>query len=476
METKTTKKPNYRFIGIFAITLSVLSITFLGIIFYMTSRPKTILLQSANHFVSRIYSAMEGSDNSLSNKIATENNTKIANNLSLTYYGAETKETFNFKTNYHVAKKEKQASLNSSLIKNEETMLELKTMFKDSKAYWQVMDIMNNYYYSDFDFSLLETSKISDKDLKKVFKLLKETFIDKVDSKKITKKSDKIKLDTKTKKVTRLDYKVTEKMLVEVIKDTYSKIKDDDKLLSSIAKTSNMTTSEYDEVVSSLFAKLDGYAYKNDSFTYSVYYYGFNNIIMEEIKSGNYSVQLLKYNDTKEYKISELNKNIFTLKITKKDKENLVNGNISNYKFEGKYTTKDSINHLSLKILNTKPVYIDIKIKEVEENNQYIKTLTSKIGYDESFKDQLFTIDVTTNYSFNDKVTLADTSNSKDIKLLLEEDFEEVITNIEKHPLLSQVYSLFSSLSQFNNYLDETNYDNLDDYDNLNSIDYDNYY
>lgn len=171
--------------------------------------------------------------------------------------------------------------------------------------------VKNIIYRYNTDFSYvqsLEDIKVSD--YKKVTDSFYKSLKKEIDKDEISKTKEKIVLDEKEKKITKLSYKVKKEMLNKILSNTVDEILINQELLNSF---SYVYGDGFKNNLNSYKNDLDKANY--DYFYYNVYYYGFNNIVMYEIEIFNNCIQLYNYNGEERLDILEDGKVVYSLNI-----------------------------------------------------------------------------------------------------------------------------------------------------------------
>lgn len=431
MEQELIKKQNNK-VTIFAIILSFISIGLLIFGFFLVSSDKVVMLQSISNLSSKFEKLFD--DNELFDKLATSKDLGIKTNLTLTSDYANASLVVDYLEN----KEDKKSKLNLDLSLNEEKLLSVDGVLANNNVYLYAKDITPTYYYTALEYvSVLSSLKGNDYD--KIMSLLKDTVKDSIDDDDIKKDKVEITYNGKTKKVNKLSYAITNKLVSDIITNYINALEKDKHLLENIAGYIGKTT---DEVKNELdnFKKELTYDKVEIGCYYNVYYYGFNKIVKYELVDVDNKPILSYQIDGKEkidFYANEVN--IISLEVTNNKTQYdfsgfIINTEENNEKIEFNGNVKgDTLTLMLVKDEVTVKLVITSTI-DIKESNYIYKTKIdlSIISSDEEVS--IGTLDINIEYYFNEKVDV-DLSNSVDISLITEEDITNIYSNLFNHPL-----------------------------------------
>ena len=461
---KTVKK-NHN-IMILAIVLSAVSIVLVAIGFQKFSSPKTVMLQSVSNFAGNMKEALEELESSFMVQMKNQDKVKLDGTLELEVDPSLETGIDNLTMDFGYAEdSSKQNSIiDLSVLTGENALFDLDMIMADNKLYFDLKEITETYYYTDFDYiSLFED--VATIDYSKLIDIVKDNFTERIEQDKIEKSKEKIKLGDKEKNTTKLSYKITNKMINDVLSGILEDIKNDKDLLENLAKMSGVTTEEFtasiDEALNGM-KDIEGETY----FYYHVYYYGFNNIVMDEITDGSISIQYYHYDQTEEVIVMSEGQEMFYVQMVENKDKVDIDGNLVGYTFSGSYQEQDDEIIVDLTIdVGSDQLTLSLISSQEESNKEFHSTAEIKITGHLQGVDlgEGMTVRCDLVYTLGEEVQIPDLSGVKDVNLMTEEEMNTIITNIQNHPFLSMVYeSMMNSASGTDNYDDPI----YDDYTN----------
>lgn len=422
MNQETAKKQNLK-VTIFACLLSIISIGLLVFGFYIVSSDKVVMLQSISN-LSNKFSEVIDTSSYLVDKISSSNNIGIKSNVEFSYNEENVSLSLDYLENNSLEK----SKLDLSIDSNDTNLLDLDAYLADKNIYFYLNEITPNYYYTTLEYYSVLRS-LSSNDYDKLTTLLKETITDYIDNENIEKEKVIISLNNKDKKVNKITYEIDNNTIKNIISSFFNSIQTDKALYQNIAAVLDITTKELDSICNDILNEID----KDNKilYKYSVYYYGFNQIVayeLEDVKN-NYLIQYKIDNNDNIYLYSgeEL---IFSLKVTNNKNEYTFSGTLKNndleYDFSGNY--KNNIITISLDDLDYK---LEIAINKQEKDNEYIY----KIGINALENDtNIFSLNITIEYYFN-KIIDVDLKDSVNINDITEEDINTILNNLNENTI-----------------------------------------
>ncbi len=467
------KKSSRNHMTIFAIILSVLSIGLLAIGFFTLSSPKTIVLQSISNWSGLLKESSNMEDNWLVQKISSSDKMGVREELTLdlgTAFGMDFGK-IGLTLDYNDDKNSKESNFQTKLELGESS-LDLDAVLEDNKIYTKIKDILEPYYYTQFEYiSFFEnTGSI---DTEKLLDIVFDNIKKNMNDNDFKKSKETISLGDTTKKTNKISYEVTSKKLSKVGIDILEGIKNDRELMKSFIEIDEEFSTTIDEAIK----ELQRVQREKDEvlFYYNVYYYGFNNIVMEEIVDDEEAIQYYHYNNAHEFKIVDVESktNYFTLKIEEqKDKSVTISGFIVTYKYTGTYKEKENKKSLSLTLdlENNQEISFNITSDIKKSENNYRSTEEFIITGNYGGVDFSDGIKLTSNliYIFGKDVVIPDIENAKPFEEITEEEMLVILEKIENHPILKPIYELFAGYGNMDQDFDfdsDMNFD--DDYEDL---------
>lgn len=446
------KEPNQKkTVTVLAILLSVISFIILGFGFYVFSNSKTVLLQSISKFKNNIKEVIGESNNDFIQSILKEDKIKMSSDISV-YMNKE--ELASLHLSYLENKKNEKSMFDLALSQSNKELLKGNAILANNNIYVKVKDIMD-YYYTECPYiSIYEDVPVDD--YNKVIDLFYESVKEELKEKDINKSKETIKLGEKDKKVTKLSYKITTKMINEVLSNTMDKILKDKNLVTSLANTFSIEEQELKDSFKDAKEKLKGM--KEIYLYYNVYYYGFNNIVLYELTDSKDTIKMYSYDNQYEIVYTKEKQEIFTLKMVKDKDKYDISGKVDNYTYSGTLVTSN--NHFYLDLDTTiQGIVINLKLEEeIQEKDNY--QIDTKLGI--NILETNIEAKIKTIYEVGKNVDLKDIENAKSFNEITDTDIENILTNIKNHPFLSSIYQTIENYSGIlDNKLD---LDEMDDY------------
>ncbi len=450
-------------IMILAIVLSVLSICLAVIGFKSFSSPKTVMLQSVSNFASNVKDSLTQVESTFIKQIADQDRVKLDGTLEVEIDPALELGIENFGINFAYTEDEgeEKTTIDMAMVSGENSLFDLDMIMADSKLYFDLKEITENYYYMDFDYiSLFEN--VASIDYGKLVDIAKDNFTAQIDQDKIEESKQEITLGDKKKKATKLSYRVTNQMINATLSGMLEDIENDQELLDNLAKMNGVSKEEFldsiDQAIQGM-QDIQGESY----FYYNVYYYGFNNIVMEEITDDTISLQYYHYDQTEEIIVMSEGQELFYIQMVENGNKIDIDGNLSGYTFSGNYQKQQNGGSIELTLeLGTDRLTLALSTSNMENKDQLRSKVELKITGNFQGVDlkEGITIRCDAAYTYGEEVQLPDLSGAKDINMMTEEEMNTIITNIQNHPFLSTIYN---SLVDSTTGDDDSIYDDYDD-------------
>ena len=149
---KTVKK-NHN-IMILAIVLSAVSIVLVAIGFQKFSSPKTVMLQSVSNFASNMKEVVEKLESNFATQMEKQDKVKVDGTLELEVDPSLGIGMDNLTMNFVYAEdsSKQNSTIDLSMLMGENGLFDLDMIMADSKLYFDLKEITETYYYTDFDY------------------------------------------------------------------------------------------------------------------------------------------------------------------------------------------------------------------------------------------------------------------------------------------------------------------------------------
>lgn len=390
-----------------AIVLSVVALLVLGAGFYLFSSSKTVMLQSIGKMNTNIKKLVKDLRNEKLEKLLKNNNLNVELKADATYAG---QNLLSFDVNYGLDKKDNLNALFLNIMSSNQPIIDLKTVLKDNKLFFNINEALG-YLYQEFDESLINTnssSYLDDIDYEKVLDYIFKSVKKEINVKEIKKDKETIKVDGKDKKVNKITYEFNKENIINILKNTIDNILDDIDYSSD---------SQKQEIKNSLYLYVEQLNSMDiNSLYYSVYYYGFNNVVMVDFSRNGSTFKFYFKGDTKEITLLTDDEEIFTINIEKdKDTYNL-SGKFGELEFNGTYKNKKlDINLESSGLIINLKYEDDSKFVSDDEYTDEEKLKITILGQEIVFNSKLIIND-------NKLDNIPNLDNAKDLNSLSQEE------------------------------------------------------
>lgn len=466
----TKKRVKNRNMAIFAVVLSVLSVGLLVGGFFVLSSSRTIMLQSISNWSGRLKKSFTGEDDTIIKKILSHDQVRLDETLSLT---VDPKldlgfEKASIKLGYNDDQKAKKSSFDLQMLLDENEF-SLDGFLSNNKLYLKVKDVFDKYYYLDTEY-ISFFKDIEKDDSEKFIDIVFDSLKESVEEKDFKKSKETIYLGDNTKKTTKISYSVTSKKLYEILVSILKKISNDKDLIGSMSEANDLSEEEMKNQLVQMIRVLEAESEKTDEllFDYNVYYYGFNNIVMEEITVGDIAIQYYHYDKTEELKIVDIpsKTNYFTMKAVEEKESTTISGFIYTYGYQG--TLKETDDTFSMKITFDFEEEGKLVIESTGENKDQENMYQSKIDFkisgnieDIDLGDGI-QLSMLIQYTFDQKIDITDLKDTTSFEDMTEEEQLQILEALENHPLISPIIDFFMVY--------------VDDYDDMDGDYYDDNY
>ena len=168
-----------------------------------------------------------------------------------------------------------------------ENSISLEALIKNSKLYYRVKDVMEEFYYFDFDFNMEET--ITDEDINLIIKHIKNGVINSFGDKDIDKVKTVLEIDGLKFNTNKLSITLNESKLLRILINVFKEISKDNDAIKVFQKINkDITKQQIEEGIKEIEDELNGFDDKEmeDLFTLSIYVNVSNNPIRTEIVLG----------------------------------------------------------------------------------------------------------------------------------------------------------------------------------------------
>ena len=456
---KKPKKINTIIIGvitsIFIIALGI------GVFIYFNTNSKLILSKS----ITKLYDNFLNSNNTnnIVSKILQNNNVEVDSNVDIKIKDSTDSlsgiENINFDYKYIEDKENEKGSLFIDSKINNEDFICLESLMKDNKVYYKIKDIMDTYYYSNYEFISMLNDNNSTEDMKYVLDIVKNSIVKSIDDNDLEKSDTQIKIDNKDTNVKKVSLKITTDLVKKIINNSIDNIKNDNKamdILSKVLEKDKGEVTTYLDLIVSTSSQIDNSDLKDEVIVYNMYVKGLNTTVKHELVIENFKMQYYDYEDVHEISMSSEGIKILSLKFEGNESGKISGSMLLSIAVNGEYS-KDGIK-LNLKSIdNSTEIDLDIKNNSEDTNNdeEYNFDTNIKMSIKEQ-QEEIINVEVTTKGTLRSgkKVEDIDVSDSKNIDEVSEEELNELQEKIQNIPIIKSIMEKANSIME-NNALDE---------------------
>jgi len=304
---------------------------------------------------------------------ASKTNTKVSSTNTLTFRG----ESVVLAGDIYTKANSKKDFYYDFALKSGSDTVSLAVLLKESKAYANIKEVSDKFYYFDFDL-LDNANELNEED----FEVLKDYLLDstfKILAKNaIFKEKTDIMLGGSTYKLDKLTIDVSEKNLNEILIDFLKKVNDNPKY----KKVMNSETVDEVSIDDSIKAAEEALAKSADKilFTYSVYVDSKDRIFRHELTDeSKEKIVINSYEDKSGrkqflFEVSKEGKSIVSFEIKGiDDTQSIITGIIDGSPvISGTYTRTDKLIELALSLnMSEGSVKLTYKFESVEKNKKY---------------------------------------------------------------------------------------------------------
>lgn len=439
-------------VGVLVLVLGVFAF------FYFNNNSKLILSKNITKLYNDFLSSSQKNE-SLKNILSSN---EVSANSDITLNLKDNTGTFgninNFKASYQYIenKEDKKGSLNFESKLDNEDFINLDAAIKDSKLYYKIKDVMDKYYYNEYEFiSLLSTSESDD--IKYVLDIIKDNIINNINKSNLKESKEEIKINDKNTKVKKISLEITEELVNKIIKGTIDSIEKDDKAIDILSESFDIEKDELNKLLNTIKDSLNEETsdIEFDKVTYNMYVKGLNTTVKQEIVIGEVSLEYYDYKNVKEFSVSSNSLKVFNIKF----ENGQISGSMLTIAISGDYSD-DKIN-LDIKSIDNSfelKITIENTEKDINKNKEYESNTNINATMLQETKE-VFNLNLSLKSSLKNDVSVKDfdTSNSKNQSELTEEEQNEFIEKIQNIPVIKSIIENASNMSGINSY-DEDDY------------------
>ena len=474
IENKTNKK------GLI-VTLALVAVLIIGLVVVslICNKPKNIFLKNINNEYKKFNSILVKNDipdiNSIKSSLDFDFNISV-NELFKSELSEEDIEllneinALNFKMDMSADKEKQLFNLFMDIKYDKDSLINFNAYGKPNSVYFDLKDLYDKYIEIPVEeyATYFEETDANIDDVEYVIERVKDSLLNNLDSKDFSKTSEKINIDDKDIKTTKVTYTLTESKLTNILINVLKELKEDSKFMDKISILSNTSVDElkkeFDEMINQLNDELKD-ADTKDELLISVYTKGImNEAIKYSIQSDDEVISYTNYKDVKtvEFKDSETTYLILTnvknddetykTEITMDTVKIIIDSKIENNIWTNNYKLVESE---SMMQISGEYTYKTEEINK-EEYKEDLK-LTMSIG---ASGISIINMDITAKGTtkYNEEVSLPDLSNKVLYNKLTEKDTNKILQNLMSN----------EKLVDFINTIDELSVeDNYDDYEEL---------
>lgn len=363
------------------------------------------------------------------------------------------------KSQFGVDSKNMEVLIKLNALYDNKSLLNINGYYTDNSLFIELKDLYNKYIEVPvettgmFDTSSMSMQDIDKDDLKYLLSKTKDMILNNLNEKDFKKSSDKVMINGKEVKATKLTYSFSEKSSYELAKGALNSMSKDSKYIKILAK---MTGSKEDEIKEGLQAasammgmadssELD----KTTIGTLSVYTKGVSGISFEVVdeESGKTEMAFYHKDDDKVFTVSENGKDILNISINDKNVKVVIDNEGQEIKLNVTKEEKDKtiVYDYTLETEDTK-----IKGKLTEEIIKQNEDGTGEYKITSEASSMGVSIKLSGNLKieFKDKLSIPNTSNSINYEDLDEEDSEEILSKLLQNNVLASLIQNFTSEEQ----------------------------
>ncbi|MBQ7140185.1 MAG: hypothetical protein IJO32_01625 [Bacilli bacterium] len=466
-ETPKKSKKNL-IIGLVIVVLVVLVLVF-GF-FYMRN-PKKIFSSNLSKMYNNLLTLQK--ENKVLSNILNSKKVGMTSNIQIKLNDAQniTKDFSNigFSLDYREDKDKKEGYLEIDSTLTNKKLISLETILKDNKAYIKLKDVMDKYYFTEYEFISILNNQ-NNEDYEYLLNILKKHILDNLKKEELKTKQVTEKINNKDEKLEKISLEIKEQLLNKIALGVLEEIKKDDKAINiilNILEGSEINKNDLLKEIDGIITSIKETTTNELLFTYSIYAKNHKDVLKQELNMENNIFEIYNYDNTIEVKyINILMTNcisnqsniminciddeptetvLFQFKIIGNETNGEITGLFSTLSIIGKYTNdsvdltlSDSsssteanlkINYNDNQISNTEYHYdMDIGVSILENNREMLK---AEINMDSKISSDI-------------EIPTSNTSNSKDIYQMTDEEQNEIMTKIMSIPVIQELIMKYS--------------------------------
>ncbi len=397
-EKQVSKPKSNKGLKIISLLLIVISISLIAGGVYFLLKPTTVLKQSYQ-YLAKAFQMGNNKNTELINKdkVKYEGNFHISlgESLNLGINSLDLKLT---------AEEDKTAKISQYKIEtkmNDMSLVNASAILKDNRIYAKLQNIMDKYYYMEQEYvSLMENNQA---DIQILIDKLSDSIQRKVTEDKLSQTEETKKIEGTEEKVKKVSLDVTNKLVADILKDTLSNIEKDTKAKEAWESlvTEEKSREEFLKMLNDVQNEKEEVL-----FTYNIYYKGLNQIQMIEFAKDDEKIMY-----------------------TNKDKAHFI------------YTSKEQ-QIVDMTVENGETQKFTILAEDLKISGEYT---AEKLEFAiESDNKNIATISIQNKWEELGEMKLEDTKDAKNIEQITEVEINEILTNLQNHPIIGPYLALLN--------------------------------
>ena len=346
--------------------------------------------------------------------------------------------------NYKENKKDKKSSLSfDSKISNED-FIKLEAAMKDNKIYFNLKNLIDKYYYTDYEFiSLLDVTNMEDTEY--VLDIIKDVIVEKVTSDYFKSEKTTIKINNKDEKVEKISLEINYNLIKDILTTVIDELKNDEKAMNILVEYNKMEKEEiikqFDEAKESLNTSSS-----DEKCIYNMYVKG-SKTLRHEFVVDITSIEYTTYDNVDEIKV--LDNSVEQLSITFKHENDktVINGNISSLlTLSGSYSNGKL--DLSLNVMGTEMAKLNVTTTENVNSDKIDTTFNATLVISEN-ETEMLNININSKNTVSKETAIDDknTSNSVHVDDITEKDQQTMMNNLMELPIISDIIDMNMNLN-----------------------------
>ena len=427
--------------------IMLLLIILLVVLTLYVKNPKVILFKN----ISNIYNSLleNNNENTILKSILYNSNISISSKV-IVNLNDEEKNNVVLNTKYIEDKEKKTGYLNIDSSISNEDLISLNSIMKDNKIYFKLKKLTEKYYYTDYKFVSILSNTTND-DIKYMLDIVKESITKNVKESEFIEEKTTIKINNKEEKVRKISFEITNKLISNIINDSLSEIKQDDKAMKILSENLEISINDLNQSIDGIIRDLNGNNSDSTSkIDYNIYVKGLNKVIKQELVIDTNSIEYYEYDNTKEMKLLSYNQSFAEIKIIGNE-TGKITGILDGLVLTGEY----SQNKISLNLkpegytINDNKISFVIEISETLNNNEYKNNIDLSCQIINEGINMLDVDVIIENTIKNEEMPKIDISNSKDINQITEEEQTRITNKIMNIPLIQELMGTYTHNNQY---------------------------